>query len=110
MVQPLDAAGGICSNAKDMAKWMMFQLRGGRDRHGRRLVPEKEFVEMHTPQNPTPLTIGKKVLKQPLFPISAGRFAYDLGWSSGTYRGQYISYFSPRSIIIVLQTENTVYV
>ncbi|KAL5010565.1 hypothetical protein ScPMuIL_012870 [Solemya velum] len=80
-------AGAICSNSVDMAKWMMFHLSGGLDTKGRRLVPEAEFHEMHTPQMPTPMPLGKKLLKQPIFPISEGRYAYNLGWSSGLYRG-----------------------
>lgn len=71
-----------------MEKWLQFQLRGGVDLQGRRLVAEKEFNELHTPQIPTPMPLGRKLLKQPVFPISEGRFAYDLGWSSGIYRGK----------------------
>lgn len=82
-------AGAICSNAVDMAKWMMFHLSGGLDIKGRRLVPEADFHEMHTPQMPTPMPLGKKLLKQPIFPISEGRYAYNLGWSSGLYRGEH---------------------
>lgn len=84
---PAGPAGTICSNAVDMEKWLRFQLNGGVDLEGRRLVAEAEFAELHTPQIPTPMPLGWKLLKPPVFPISEGRFAYDLGWGSGIYRG-----------------------
>ncbi|CAI9724675.1 Hypothetical predicted protein [Octopus vulgaris] len=84
---PAGPSGTICSNSIDMQKWLQFQLSGGLDMRGHRLVSQKEFQELHTPQIPTPMPLGRKLLKQPAFPISEGRFAYDLGWSSGIYRG-----------------------
>ncbi|XP_014768721.1 uncharacterized protein LOC106868112 [Octopus bimaculoides] len=84
---PAGPSGTICSNSIDMQKWLQFQLNGGLDMRGHRLVSQKEFQELHTPQIPTPMPLGRKLLKQPAFPISEGRFAYDLGWSSGIYRG-----------------------
>ncbi|XP_064644453.1 uncharacterized protein LOC135498182 [Lineus longissimus] len=90
MVYPAGPAGSICTNSEDMTKWLRFQLNKSLLPSGERLMNQTMFDAMHTPQMPTPLTLGKKILKQPVFPIAEGRFAYDLGWGSGTYRDYHI--------------------
>ncbi|CAH1775116.1 unnamed protein product [Owenia fusiformis] len=87
VVSPADPAGGICSTARDMAQWLLFVVNKGLDQANNELLRFREFKELLKPQLPTNLQLGKKTLKKPIFPVSEGRFAYDMGWGSGTYRG-----------------------
>ncbi|MCA1642386.1 MAG: serine hydrolase [Acidobacteria bacterium] len=43
-------AGAINSSAREMAQWLKFMLAGGVGADGKRLVSEKGFVELVTPQ------------------------------------------------------------
>ncbi len=55
-VDPVAAAGAVWSNVNDMAKWMQFLLDGGRvgGVNGTRLLSEKSFAELFTPQTIAP--------------------------------------------------------
>jgi CubicO group peptidase (beta-lactamase class C family) len=46
---PGSPAGGINSTANEIAKWMILQLNKG-EYNGKRIVSEKAFAEMHSPQ------------------------------------------------------------
>lgn len=46
---PGSPAGGINSTANEIAKWMILQLNRG-EYNGKRIVSEKAFDEMHSPQ------------------------------------------------------------
>jgi CubicO group peptidase (beta-lactamase class C family) len=48
-IYPGAPAGGINSTANEMAKWMILQLNKG-EYDGKRIVSEKAFAEMHSPQ------------------------------------------------------------
>jgi CubicO group peptidase (beta-lactamase class C family) len=63
-------AGGINSNARDMAQWVRLMLGGGAF-EGRRLVSEKSFNEMVSKQ----MTIG-------------GKTSYGLGWFLREWQGR----------------------
>lgn len=62
-------AGGLNSNAEDMAQWLRLMLAGG-VLDGRRLVSETGFRELHTPAVTTP--VGK---------------GYGLGWFIEDWHG-----------------------
>lgn len=76
-------AGGINSNAEDMAKWMLMQLDSGRVRASDRLFSPKTTVELWSivtprrPENPPP----------ELAPLRANFFGYALGFGVRDYRG-----------------------
>ncbi|XP_074653589.1 uncharacterized protein LOC141907747 [Tubulanus polymorphus] len=86
-VYPAGPAGSICSTPDDMVKWISFQLNETKLGNGERLVKEKVFRDLFSPQILTPTPNWRKVLRKPTFPISEGRTGYGLGWGSGTYRG-----------------------
>lgn len=71
-------AGGICSNAEDMARFVAFQLGDG-SWEGRRLISREQLVMMHTPQMD-----GTPYFWQ--FP-EFSETKYGLGWFTDVYRG-----------------------
>lgn len=78
----LAPAGSIASSARDMSKWIEFQLHDG-TYQGKRLISEKNMREMHEPQMVVPRSgeIGTV-----FFPDSM-QLAYGLGWFVQDYRG-----------------------
>ena len=73
-------AGGVITNARDMAQWLRFQLSGG-VANGKRLVDSAAFMETHTPQilmGPGSAAGGD----QPRFST------YGMGWMIQDYRHQ----------------------
>ncbi len=48
-------AGGICSNAEDMAKWLLVLLAKGRCSDGSQLITEKSWREMTSIVTPIPI-------------------------------------------------------
>jgi CubicO group peptidase (beta-lactamase class C family) len=73
-------AGGIVTNARDMAQWLRLQLSGGVI-NGKRLVDSAAFLETHTPQ----------ILMGPGSPAGGDqpRFStYGMGWMIQDYRHQ----------------------
>ncbi|CAH1264638.1 LACTBL1 [Branchiostoma lanceolatum] len=80
-------AGGVVSNALDMARYMKFHLSGGRDAAGRAVVPEDTLRQTYEADfiSPRVNTLDKL---EPDWPVEAGTTqGYGLGWFAGTYRG-----------------------
>ncbi|XP_019626524.1 PREDICTED: beta-lactamase-like protein 3 [Branchiostoma belcheri] len=78
-------AGGVVSNALDMARYMNFQLSGGRDAAGRLVVPEDTLRQTHVAELPSKFNPNKL---EPDWPVEAGtEQGYGLAWFVGTYRG-----------------------
>ena len=75
-------AGSINSSARDMAKWITFQLGDG-TYDGKRLISEKNMHEMHIPQMVIP---PDGEIPQIFFPDSM-QLNYGLGWFVQDYRG-----------------------
>lgn len=69
------AAGAINSSARDMAQWVRFMLGGGAF-DGKRLVSEKSFNELLSPQT--------KISPD-------GRVSYGLGWFLREWRGRKVA-------------------
>ncbi|HXD86469.1 MAG TPA: serine hydrolase [Urbifossiella sp.] len=82
----IDHAGGagcINSTARDMGRWLQFQLGGGRF-EGKRLLSEKLFQETHTPQ----MIVKREGSMTTAFPKKTTKFInYGLGWFISDYRG-----------------------
>ena len=76
------AAGGILSNAADMARWMQFQMRQGKDSEGRAIVSQARIYETMQPHSIIPVSKARSQR------IPATHFrAYGLGWSLADYYG-----------------------
>ncbi len=81
--EAMGAAGGICSTAADMARWLALQLnRGTLD--GRKIFSEASSRAMWTPQVSFSVSVSQKE--------SPGTFfsGYGLGWQLRDYRGHMI--------------------
>lgn len=76
-------AGGINSNAQDMAKWMIVQLDSGRVSGEKRLFSQRTARELWSPV--TPMPIGTPAPE--LAPLRANFNAYALGFGVRDYRG-----------------------
>lgn len=74
----LNPAGGVYSNAGDLANWMLVHLDGGRF-GGRQIVQPATLADMHRTQMPTGATI-----RDPEY-VPVG---YGLGWFTDMYRGR----------------------
>lgn len=74
------AAGGMCSSASDMGKWLIFQLGDG-TAGSQRLVSAQNLLTTHTQQ------IALRV--PPLDPQSP-MLGYGMGWYISVYRGHYM--------------------
>jgi len=75
-------AGSINSSARDMSKWLIFQLNGGMY-EGKRLISEKNMREMHIPQMVIP---PDSEIPTVFFPDSM-QLSYGLGWFVQDYHG-----------------------
>ncbi|MFM7977546.1 MAG: serine hydrolase [Pirellula sp.] len=76
------AAGGIISNASDMARWMQFQMRQGQDTQGKVIVSQSRIFETMQPHSIIPISRNRSQR------IPATHFrAYGLGWSLADYYG-----------------------
>jgi CubicO group peptidase (beta-lactamase class C family) len=75
-------AGSISSSARDMAKWIVFQLGDGTDQ-GKRLISSQNMREMHIPQM---VTQPEGEIPTVFFPDSQ-QLSYGLGWFVQDYRG-----------------------
>jgi len=87
-IKPFDSdltnpAGGINSNAEDMARWLQVLLRDGQLPDGSRLVSEKTARELSTLVTPIPIADPPEELRA-LRPQFQG---YGLGLGVGDYRG-----------------------
>lgn len=76
-------AGGIMSNAQDMAKWMITQLDSGRISNGTRLFPSWTTRELWSIVTPMPI----QSFPSPLKSIQPQFSGYALGFGIHDYRG-----------------------
>jgi CubicO group peptidase (beta-lactamase class C family) len=65
-----EPAGSIQSSARDLAKWLLFQL------DGKALISARNLEEMHTPQITIPLDAADRIQ----FP-GTNQMSYGLGWA-----------------------------
>lgn len=88
----LDVAGpfvSINASARDMAKWVRFQLGDGTF-DGKRVMSEAQIKEMHTPQ----IAMNRQhELLESLLP-EHDFFTYGLGWFVNDYRGHVLVWHS----------------
>ncbi len=77
-------AGGINSNATDMAKWMIVQLDSGRLADGTRLFAPASTVQLWSMVTPIPSGTPAPELA----PLRANFLAYALGFQVNDYRGR----------------------
>ena len=89
LVKPMESdntnpAGGINSNAEDMAKWMLVLLNRGQLANGSRLFSEKTARELTTLVTPMPISVPPPELAA-LTPNFQG---YALGLNVHDYRGK----------------------
>jgi uncharacterized protein DUF3471/beta-lactamase family protein len=75
-------AGGLNSNAVDMARWLLFQLGDG-TWEGKRLISAAQMAEMHEPQIILATTPAMRAGRG--FDVYAG---YGLGWQTTAYHGR----------------------
>lgn len=80
-------AGGIMSNAEDMAKWMMVQVDSGRLADGSRLFPPRLARQLWAPVTPQAIGTGGP---PELAPLRANFSGYALGFGTRDYRGRKI--------------------
>jgi CubicO group peptidase (beta-lactamase class C family) len=86
--RPIDnigPAGSINSNARDMAKWVRFQLDSGRV-GGQRLLTAATYIETHMPQTVIRVEAAAR-RNNPYKHFSS----YALGWFQDDYRGREVS-------------------
>jgi CubicO group peptidase (beta-lactamase class C family) len=76
------AAGGVISNASDMARWMQFQMRQGQDAQGKVIVSPSRIFETMQPHSIIPISRNRSQR----IPTTHFR-AYGLGWSLADYYG-----------------------
>jgi CubicO group peptidase (beta-lactamase class C family) len=74
-------AGSINSSARDMAKWIAFQLNDGVF-DGKRLISQKSMQAMHAPE----IVVPAGEIKTVFFP-DAKFLTYGMGWFLEDYRG-----------------------
>jgi CubicO group peptidase (beta-lactamase class C family) len=89
IVDPVAAAGSVWSSVADLSKWMAFLLDGGRvgGINGKRLLSEKSFAELFTPQTIAPYDMYPTTrLTKPHW------MTYGLGWFQQDYRGQAVDF------------------
>jgi CubicO group peptidase (beta-lactamase class C family) len=79
-----DAAGSLNTTARDLAKWVRFQLGDG-TWHDRRLVSAANLAETHRPQIPLRL----EGLNRAMNPLAL-QMSYGMGWVIHDYRGHLI--------------------
>jgi CubicO group peptidase (beta-lactamase class C family) len=72
----MHAAGGMGSNAPDLAAWILLNLNRG-EIHGKRIVRESSLLEMQTSQVAANKTF-----------YEFNRESYGLGWYIGSYKGK----------------------
>ena len=79
-----DPAGCIHAGARDLARWVRFQLGDGTF-DGKRLVSAKNLAEMHSPQMVIPLAGAARDLNPDTHQMN-----YGLGWVLQDYRGEFL--------------------
>jgi len=88
-VMPFDSdntnpAGGICSNAEDMAKWLIVQLNEGHLSDGSRLFSKKSSRELTTLATPIPIGDSPAELQAQRMNFRG----YALGFGVNDFRGR----------------------
>ncbi|XP_070532205.1 uncharacterized protein [Ptychodera flava] len=83
-INEMAPAGGIFSNAVDMAEYMKFHLRYGKNEAGEQVVDESALRNTYTPAFTMSSTC---CLYKPYYPVDDTRTMYGLGWHKGSYRG-----------------------
>ncbi|XP_045161602.2 penicillin-binding protein 4-like [Mercenaria mercenaria] len=86
-IVPLEPAGGILSNADDMARWIRFNLRNGSTEDGQQLLPDDLLQEAFKDQNMLPFGGAFVSQTTPRYPINDITKAYGYAWFTSTYRG-----------------------
>lgn len=81
-----NAAGGISSNARDMAAWLKFQLDSGMSPSGKRLLPPAAIERLWTIVTPMPLYKPRPHLA----PLKQQYSGYGLGFRIHNYRDHQI--------------------
>jgi len=81
-IDTVGPAGSVNSSARDMAKWITFQLGDG-TYQGKRLISAENMREMQIPQMVIPLN---SEIPKIFFPDST-ELSYGLGWFVQQYRG-----------------------
>ncbi|KAL4230393.1 hypothetical protein ACF0H5_010775 [Mactra antiquata] len=84
-VSPSGPAGSIYSTAADMAKWMLFHLRGGKSGHHDQVVSRRFLQETYRSEMTHPFQ--DKDLTEPTYPVSDATLSYNMGWMTSLYRG-----------------------
>lgn len=79
-----DAAGGICSNASDMANWLITQLDSGKTASGEQIFKPESTKELWKVVRPMPITPLPDYLK----PAQQSFWGYALGFRAYNY-GKY---------------------
>jgi CubicO group peptidase (beta-lactamase class C family) len=77
-------AGSINAGAREMSRWVRFQLGGG-EFEGQRLLSAVQFAETHTPQMVLRMDENQRALLPETTQIS-----YALGWNIHDYRGHLV--------------------
>ncbi len=77
-------AGSLNAGARDLSRWVRFQLGAG-EFEGRRLLSAANFAETHTPKMPIRMDDNFKALLPETTQIS-----YGLGWNISDYRGHLV--------------------
>lgn len=80
----VNPAGGIHSNAQDMAKWMIVQLDSGRLANDKRLFSPRSTRELWNPVTPKPIP----QYSAELAPLQMNFHNYALGFNVLDYRGK----------------------
>ncbi len=78
-----DAAGGIVTNARDIAKWLIVQLDSGRTASGKRLFQPSTTRELWSVVTPLPVSPPPPELKA----LRSNFSGYGLGFGLRDYRG-----------------------
>ncbi len=81
-VDDIGPAGAINSSARDMARWITFQLGDG-TYDGKRLISARNMQEMHSPQ----MVIRRDNEDRRIFFPDSKLLSYGLGWFIEDYRG-----------------------
>ncbi len=80
-IDTMGPAGSINSNVRDMSRWLLLHLNGGRI-EGKQVVAARQIQDMHRPQmviQTFPGLFEDREVQQP---------AYGLGWFIESYRGR----------------------
>ena len=83
----LCGSGCVMSTALDMARWMMFNLEGGRDKQGRQILEMSSLEHALKPQNSMTQKTQEKFYTRPTTPVTLSLNNYGFGWKLGHYRG-----------------------